>query len=155
MDKVQRRERTEHPGLKEEHKPYKSPDVVLHAPRSQQSEWHDERRQQNHQQPQAINSQEVFDVQRRNPRVTLDKLKFAGLRVEVQPQNHDRRKSQAVETQPKPLRQGATLRLYARDERGADQRREGEKREPGDAVHLHPQMKNSAPMVSARPRTRR
>ena len=153
MDKVQRRERTEQPGLQEEQQRDERARVVLDAPRRQQAERNNERREQHHQQAHAVDAEEVLNANGWNPFVAFDELKLAGSGVEVRPQQRYQPERERVEEQAQTSRERALFRVEPGNDRSANQRRQNEQGQ--QIIHLHPQMKKSAPIVRPSAMTRR
>ena len=69
MEEIQRGEGAEEAGLQQQHQREVERDALFDLPGGEHADGHDDRREQQHQQAEAVDADAVFDAERRDPGV--------------------------------------------------------------------------------------
>jgi hypothetical protein len=135
VEKVQRRERTDEAALEEKDERVVKLRLVGDAARREQRHRRHDGREQQEREAQAVHADEVFDVERGNPRVSLDELDVRRGAVEVRHEANRQPEREERQRESEPTRQRFVL--HAEQQRRADHRQQGEEgneREVGHAL---------------------
>ena len=112
--------------------------VPKHFPRRQHGHRHDNRRQQDHQQAEAIDADEVFNAKRGDPQVALDELQLRRCRIKVLPDKNCETERDQTEREREAAREVPSSRADADDDAPANQRNECQRCQPRKVGHAPP-----------------
>jgi len=136
VEEVQGREGADEARLKHENQREVQRHALFNLPGRQHADWHDNRREQQHEETEPIDTHAITYVERRYPRMKLLELEPVGGAVEAVPENQRDQQRDGAERQCCPTYERLVPAAQREHRKGANQRQQGQDREPWEGVHV-------------------